>query len=726
MTTTKLRRARACLGLTLTLALAFIGVEAMAAERLRYALYTGTGALGGEQIVERDDAGLTKVRYTYKDNGRGPDLNESIRVGADGTLLGYDVTGSSTMGNTVDERFERVGNDARWQSKSERGSATVVGRAMYVPLNGSLEPLSMNLRQLLEAPDGRLPLLPSGTLRLEKLGEVEVASAGKARKVQLVALTGLGFQPSMAWATTGAAPRLFAVIYPGWFKDIEEGWEAALPALEARQREANSSLLQAVASKLRKPMPGLTVVRNARVFDSAKGTLGEPADVHVLRGRITKVEPAGTLDARADQEIDAGGRVMLPGLFDMHGHVDRWSGGLDIAAGVTTSRDIGNSNTELQAMLDEAGRGELLMPRVEPCGFLEGASPHASQLGRVIKTYAEAKEAVDWYAARGYRQIKIYNSFPREMVRDIVAHAHARGMRVSGHVPVFMRAREVVEQGFDELQHINQVMLNFLVTPQTDTRTLERFYLPANQVADLDLDSPAVRDFVSLLAAKKTVVDPTLVTFDFLKQRDGEPSAPYRAVMPNFPPDVQRDLRVGSMKIPDDATAARFAKSYDKMVEFVGILHRAGVPIVAGTDALAGFSLHSELELYVKAGIPAARVLQIATRDAATISGVGAERGSIEAGKLADLVLVDGDPTRDIGALRKVALVITQGHWHSPADIHLALGIKPFVSDVPPMRKVAQQAWKADRRTPDRLLAPVSAHSSDPAQARDHGHRHRH
>jgi hypothetical protein len=257
------------------------------------------------------------------------------------------------------------------------------------------------------------------------------------------------------------------------------------------------------------------------------------------------------------------------------------------------------------------------------------------------------------------------------------------------------------------VQHINQVMLNFLGTPQTDTRTLDRFYLPANQVADLDFDSPAVRDFIALLASKKTVVDPTLVTFDFLKHRDGEDLAPYHAVTANFPPDVQRDFRVGSMKIPDEATAARFRKSYDKMVDFVGILHRAGVPIVAGTDALAGFSLHSELELYVKAGIPAPRVLQIATRDAAAIS-VSTGRGSIEAGKLADLVLVDGDPTRDIGALRKVALVITQGHWHSPAEIHQALGIKPFVTEVPPMRKAVRQAEAAV----EHRRAPVSAHSN--------------
>src|SRR5205085_12458456 len=139
--------------------------------------------------------------------------------------------------------------------------------------------------------------------------------------------------------------------------------------------------------------------------------------------------------------------------------------------------------------------------------FLEGRSPYSSSFGFTISTLAEAKQAIDWYAQRGYPQLKIYNSFPKEIVRETVEYAHGRGMRVSGHVPAFMRASEAVEQGFDELQHINQLMLNFLVKPDTDTRTLERFRLPAELVDGLDFDSAAVRDFIALLASRQTVVD---------------------------------------------------------------------------------------------------------------------------------------------------------------------------------------------------------------------------
>jgi len=157
-------------------------------------------------------------------------------------------------------------------------------------------------------------------------------------------------------------------------------------------------------------------------------------------------------------------------------------------------------------------------------------------------------------------------------------------------------------------------------------------------------------------------------------------------VSDHMPPDIQRSFRQGQMHIPDAGTAARHKASFDKMVEFVGRLYRAGVPLVAGTDTWAGFSLHSELALYVQAGLTPAQALQVATWNGARYTRTSAERGSIAPGKLADLVLVDGDPTTDIADLRKVTLVITQGQLIAPAEVHRALGVKPFVQETPALR----------------------------------------
>ena len=672
-----------------------------AAETTRFLLFTGNKFPAGEQTVERGDDGLVKVRYVFKDNGRGPELNEQFRLAPDGTLADYHVTGSAAMGGPVDERFVREGDKAEWTSAAEKGRTTLSGPAFYIPRDSSMEPASAMLAALAARRDGKLPLLPSGTLTQRVVDEVEVtqtpAAGGKSQRVQLLAQTGIGVEPTYVWATTGSEPRLFASIYPGWFMGVEAGWELNLEALQARQIKASATALKEFAAANQQSLSGLVVVRNARVFDSLSARLGPAQDVHVFRGRITAVLPAGSKVSGPHHEIDAAGRVMLPGLFDMHGHAIRWQGGLHLGAGVTTVRDMGSDNATLQQIMDERASGEVLWPQIVPSGFLEGKSAFSSQLGFTIKTLDEAKTAVDWYAQRGYRQLKIYNSYPREHLRDIVAYAHQRGMRVSGHVPAFMRAQDVVERGFDEINHINQVMLNFLVTPKTDTRTLERFILPAERLATLDLKSRAVREFVALLKRRQTVIDPTVGTFAFIQQREGEVSPTYAPVFDHLPPTVQRWFLSGGMKIADDAAAARYKASYAAMVTFIGHLYRAGVPLVAGTDEyLVGMALHSELALYVQAGLTASQALQVATLNGAKYTGTLQDRGSITPGKLADLVLVDGEPTKNIADLRRVALVITQGKLISPSGVFAALGIKPFVPETPSLRAVNVTAAAAN------------------------------
>ena len=413
------------------------------------------------------------------------------------------------------------------------------------------------------------------------------------------------------------------------------------------------------------------------MFDSERATLGAASDVLLRDGRIVSVAPTGGKTA-ADRVIDAGGRVLLPGLFDMHTHVGRWEGALNIATGVTTVRDMGNDNASIKQMRGEIAAGDLLAPDIVAAGFIEGESEFASRSDFVVKDLAGAKEAIDWYAANGYPQIKIYNSFPKEALKETVAYAHAKGLRVSGHVPAFLRAQDVVDAGYDEIQHINQLLLNFFVDEKTDTRTLQRFYLVAEKTDGLDLDSAPVQAFIAELARKKIVIDPTMGTFEFLHHRNGQHSPLIAGVHTHLPPSVVRQRMVAEMDIPDDATGARYKRSFDKLVEFVGRAYKAGVPVVAGTDELAGFTLQRELELLVQAGLTPSQALQVATWNGATYTRTLEQRGSISPGKLADLVLVDGDPTRDIADIRKTALVIKGGAAYYPADLHRELGIEPF------------------------------------------------
>lgn len=663
---------------------------ALAAEQHKYSILVDNGVKAGEQLVDIADDGSIKVRYIFKDNGRGPELNEQITLAADGTISGYQAKGNTTFGSVIDEHFQRQGMQANWRSGQQQGQTQLKGTALYLPVEGSAEISTIALQAIAKNGGDSIALLPSGTLKQQKISELMVEKDGEKQQVQLIVQTGIGLEPVFLWATTDSKPRLFAQISPGYATLIMEGWQQNAKQMTAIQQQAETQLLQQLAKQQTTELPGLTVLRNVRIFDSHTTRVGKPSDIFLLRGKITAITPTGTLQTEVAQSIDGKGRIVLPGLFDMHGHLSRWEGPLHLAAGVTTLRDMGNDNTTLQAMIDETRAGTLLSPQIVPTGFLEGESPYSARNGFVVSDLAGAKAAIDWYAAHGYRQMKIYNSFPKAILKDTVSYAHSRGLKVSGHVPAFLKAEDVVAAGFDEIQHINQLLLNFLVKPDTDTRTLERFYLPAKQVAGLDLQSKAVQDYIQLLKNHQVAVDPTLATFDFLKKVDGTVGDPWKAIVSHLPPDLQRTYSTAELDIPDAATAALYAKSYAKMVQFVGMLYQAGIVVVAGTDELAGFTLQGELELLVKAGLTPAQALQVATLTAAQVSQVADQKGSITVGKDADLLLLDADPTQNVSNIRQLSLVITQGKAIYPTDLYQAVGIKPFVTAKPAIVKIAQ------------------------------------
>jgi len=211
---------------------------AHAGEKLHYVIVVTDGKQAGEQTVERGDDGVTKVHYIFKDNGRGPELDEQFRLAADGSFSEYQVKGTSTFGAPIDEHFSRTGDQAEWKSTSEQGKKTVTGTGFYVPLNGTLEANSAAIAAIAQRGDGKLPLLPAGTLVQRKLDEVAVTRDGKTERVQLLAFTGLGLTPNFAWATTDAKPRLFAFVVPGYMVAIEDGWQANGKLLTEHQQAA--------------------------------------------------------------------------------------------------------------------------------------------------------------------------------------------------------------------------------------------------------------------------------------------------------------------------------------------------------------------------------------------------------------------------------------------------------------------------------------------------------
>jgi len=633
-----------------------------------------------------DTDGLVVADYTYRDNGRGPDLHEEARFAADGRLLDYRTSGKSTFGAPLAESFRRSDGKASWTSTADRGEAADDPTAVYVPLEGSPQMTAVLARSLLQAPQGRARAYPAGSLEVRKLAETHLLRGERSADVALYAVSGVNFYPLFVWLHSEPALRYFADMYPG-YQTIEAGWEADGPRLLALQLEAEKQLLQALAERLRHPVDGLLLIRDVRVFDAEHARLTGPSDVYVRRGRIAAVLAAGSKLSDAATVVDGRGRTLLPGLFDMHGHEWTWNAMLQIAGGVTTVRDLGNQNDYLRDLIERIDGGRSVGPRIVPAGFIEGASPFSARNGFVVKSVDEANAAVDWYAQHGYRQVKLYNSMRPEWVKPVAAHAHALGLRVSGHIPAFMRAEEAVRDGYDEIQHINQVMLNFLVTPQDDTRTLRRFTLVGDTALTVDPDGPAARRFIALLRERHVAVDPTAAVFEasFL-QRSGERNPSFEMIADHMPPAVARAWLFNSMDV-NEGNATRYRASYEVMLKMIGRLHRAGVMLLAGTDGIAGFTLHRELELYVQAGIPPAEVLRIATWNGARLAGLAGETGSIATGKRADMILVDGDPTQRIGDIRRISLVLKEGVMMFPAEVYESIGVRRFV-DPPPMQRV--------------------------------------
>jgi hypothetical protein len=222
------------------------------------------------------------------------------------------------------------------------------------------------------------------------------------------------------------------------------------------------------------------------------------------------------------------------------------------------------------------------------------------------------------------------------------------------------------------------VFLNFIAGPKDDTRTPLRFTAVGDKAGALDLESAPVRDFVELMKTRHTALDPTLTAFeDMYLSKPGTDSPSYAAIASHMPVTIQRGIRAGTLDV-NASNEARYAASFGAMMKMLKKLYDAGIPLEAGTDGIAGFTLHRELELYVKAGIPAPRVLQIATIDAARLLRADGDLGSVTPGKLADLILVKGDPAQNISDIRNVRLVIKNGELYQPDALYRAVGIKPF------------------------------------------------
>ncbi len=635
-----------------------------------------SGIEKGSLVVSPLGPHETKTIYKFEDRGRGPDLTTISRFGTNNVLTGLDVTGVSYSKQEVDEHYSRKGGTAAWRSAPGDGQqANTAASAYYLVHQSNAEDYAALARALKSASNGKLPLLPAGEARVHKLATHTLFYESRETQVSLYQISGIDLQPTSIWLDSSDA--LFSFGSP-WIGVVREGYESALPELQNAEKTALLDAAKEQTNALRHTPYGPVLIRNARVFDPKTRQAQTDISVLIEGDVITAIGPDATVKAPKYAEvIDANGRFLMPGLWDMHVHVlGHEAGILSLLAGITTVRDLGNDPDIIAGFEQYFESGTLAGPRILKAGLLEGRGPYAGPIKLLADSEEEVTAIINNLAQSGYTQVKIYNSFKPELVPFAVKTAHASGLRVSGHVPAGMTMEQAISAGYDEVQHANFWFLNFMPTDiVAKTNTPVRFSAPAERAHALDLSSQEVSEFITLLQQHKTVVDPTLVVFEAMYARQkGVLASWLQPWADRLPASMLRSgLRGGRAKNMEEQET--FKASFERMQEMLLKLHKAGIPVVPGTDG-SPLQLVRELELYAEAGLSNADILYSATLGAAKVMKMDKQIGSVAVGQQADLILVNGDPLTNISDLRQVDLVLKGGALYKGAALSRAAGLR--------------------------------------------------
>jgi len=556
-----------------------------------------------------------------------------------------------------------------------KGHSTIHAPNIYLAQSSSPWANGIYARALLKTADKQLPALPGGVLRLEKGETLTVQGKDGPLEVTRYDLIGINLDPETI--LLDANDNLFADVDASSIL-VRAGYEGEQKRLRDMAAAWTSQRFVKIEHEVAHHYAGPIRIRNVRLFDPKTSALTPPVAVLVQGRVIAAVEPLDSPATPGETTIEGAGGTLIAGMYEMHAHLGSSDALLDVAAGITTVRDMGNDNAVLDKLVDQIDSGTIGGPHVIRSGFIEGKSPFSANNGILVDSEEKAVEAVRWYGARNYWQIKSYNSMNPAWVPAMAKEAHLLGMRLAGHIPAFSNADAMILAGYDEITHINQFSLGWVIQPGEDTRTLFRL-TALKRLPSLDLQSPKVQHTIDLMVDRKIAIDPTLGIHEQLTQRrDGHVPPGAVDYFDHMPIAWRRD----SMKALADTSAPgddqAYRQAFDKLVAVVRMLHDRGVFIVFGTDTGGSFTYHRELELYQLAGMTPAEILKRATYDSAHYVSQDQRMGSIEKGKLADFFLIPGDPIKNLKAIKTISMVVKDGTFYYPSEVYPKFGIQPF------------------------------------------------
>jgi imidazolonepropionase-like amidohydrolase len=593
--------------------------------------------------------------FDYSDRGRRTHVVATAALADDYSLRHLELARVTDTRRTVETRVDVSGARATVLSRGKRDEVSLPPVAFAI---GGNTPVSQHLlllrywarhgrpRTLAAVPGG-----PTNVLTITARGRDTVTVGGRRELLDRYAVDGVTWGVESVWldgagrlaalSTTGGGLTLDAI------RDELQPHLAALMASGTRDRMADLARISHGVTPV--ATAGESVALVGATLISGTGAAAIPdATVIVAGGKIVAAGPrATTAVPRGARRIDVAGKTIMPGLWDMHTHVMQmeWAP-VYLAAGVTTVRDMGNNLYFVVPFRDAIASHRILGPRTLLAGLVDGGGPNA--FGAInATTPEEGRAVVRRYHDLGFEQMKLYDLVKPDVVGAIVREAHRLGMTVTGHVPRALGLLASIDSGMDNIAH-----------------------LPIRG----DASSDSVRALVDSVRAHGTVIDPTAAWGELLQHSTAEPVSNLIPGVVNLPPVLAQRVNAMGIATVDTATA------HARMRRTLGVLralHDAGVPLVAGTDeGVPGLSVYREVELYAKAGIPPMDALRAATAVPAKVMKLDRTLGTIEPGKMADLIVLDGNPLERMENLEHVRLVMKGGALYRSADLWRAAGFK--------------------------------------------------
>jgi imidazolonepropionase-like amidohydrolase len=627
-------------------------------------------------ITRQGETVSLKSQFLFTDRGTKVPLVTSFKAAADYSSQSFNTHGATCRFCPIDWEMTVEGKTARF--RQERQTRTVTTPDIFFVISG-YAPVAMQMAMMrywrAHGSNVRLAIVPNGEVRIEERATENFELGGGHVVLDRYTVRGLIWGMETLWMDSNN--NLVALISTDaefdHFEAIRDEYRALLPKFIAQAAREEMAALSELSAGVAAKQSDLAFV-GATVIDGAGSPPLANATVVTHAGRIAAVGPSSKVKVPGEvTRIDVSGKYIIPGLWDMHAHYEQveW-GQIYLAAGVTTVRDVGNEFEYITAVRDALNRGHALGPRMLLAGIVDGDGPMALGVNRV-NSPTDAHAWVQRYHDAGFQQMKIYSSVTADNVKAVCEEAHKLGMTVTGHIPQGMTAYDGVNAGMDQINHLHY-LFDLLLPKDFRSEKLE----PAERLkkrAAVDVNSGAGKQAIRFLKDHHTVIDPTMALMEWNLHPADAVVTDIEPGIAKVPPEMREQWSNGGMA---PSLAALSHTVWQKYLELLGALHRAGIPIVAGTDqGVPGHSLYREIELYVEAGFTPLEALQAATIVPARVMKLENESGTVEAGKRADFAILDANPLANIHNIRSVHSVVANGILYESAPLWQSVGFKP-------------------------------------------------